>query len=74
MSEVPDETKSAPSIRQPSLKTNHNWVEVDLRRGKIKTVGDPAIKTLLAVVAVVVSYLFFAAISVWGVVAKLWFP
>jgi hypothetical protein len=61
-------------LDKPSgTNTNRNLVEIDLRHGKIKTVGDPAIKTLVAVVAVVVSYLFFAAISVWGV-AKLWFP
>jgi hypothetical protein len=71
MSQISDEPKPGPSILRSSPKASANWVEVDLRRGKIKTVGDPAIKTLLAIVAVVISYLFFAAISIWGV-AKLW--
>ena len=51
-------------------------MEVDIRRGKITTVGNPAIKTLFAVVAFAVFYLFFEAISiisVWGV-TKLLLP
>jgi hypothetical protein len=70
MSEISDKPRSAPrSSSQPNgPKPNRNWMEVDFRRGKITTVGDPATKTLFAIVAVVVSYLFFTAISVWGVV------
>jgi hypothetical protein len=64
MSEIPNKR---------GTKTNHNWMEVDIRRGKITTVGDPAIKTLFAVAAVAVFYLFFEAMSVWGV-AKLLLP
>ena len=77
--DAPRTTSARKASRQPSgTKTNHNWVEVDLRRGKITAVGDPAIKTLLAVVVVVVCsrgfrLLLFAAVSLWGA-AKLWLP
>jgi hypothetical protein len=77
--DAPRTTSARKASRQPSgTKTNHNWVEVDLRCGKITAVGDPAVKTLLAVVVVVVCsrvfrLLLFAAFSLWGA-AKLWLP